>query len=63
MFLSTSNLNSDIATLDAIIDKINLTYILKFELPLSIAQYINSCLIFNNIHIDDSTIILDIKLN
>lgn len=36
IFLSTSNLNPNAAILD-IADKINLTDILKFELPLSIA--------------------------
>lgn len=63
MFLSSSDLNLDAATLDATADKKNLSYILKFELLLSIAQYINSCLIFNNNHINNSITALEIKLN
>ena len=42
---STSNPNHDAATLDAAADKENLAYILKFGLPLHIAQYINLRLI------------------
>ena len=62
MFLSISDLSPNAPTLD-ITDKANLTYILKFGLLLSVAQYIHSCLIFNDIHIDDFATVLDIKLN
>lgn len=63
MFSSTNDPNLDITILDEIADKVNLTYISKFELPLIVAQYINSCLIFNDIHINDSITASDIKLN
>lgn len=62
MSTSTSNLNLKAATLDAV-DRENLIYITKFGLPLNIAQYINSCQIFNEIHINDPTIASDIELN
>lgn len=63
MFLLISNPNLDTTTLDATINKENLTYILKFRLSLSVAQCIDFCLIFNNIHIDDSIIALNIEFN
>lgn len=62
-FFIKNNLNLDPATLDATPDKVNLTYILKFGLPLSIIQNINFCLIFNDIHINNLIIILDTKLS
>lgn len=62
MFLSISNLSLNATTLNAG-NKINLTYISKFRLLLSVALYINFCLIFNNIHIHNFAIKLDIKLN
>ena len=40
-----------------------MNYIEKFELPLSIAQYIDFQLILNDIYIDDPKIVSDIKLN
>ena len=36
---------------------------IKFGLPTNIAQYIDFCLIFNNIYIDDYIIASDIELN
>ena len=62
MSSSTSNPSPNIATLDAA-EKANPTYILKFGLPLSVAQHIDSCLILNDIHIDNPTTASDIKLN
>ena len=49
--------------LDIVAEKENLNYISKFRLPSNIAQHINSRLIFNDIHIDDSIIASDIELN
>ena len=63
MFLSINNLNSDTAILDIATDEINLTYILKFRLSLNVIQYIDFCLIFNDIYIDDFTTTSDIILN
>ena len=40
-----------------------MNYKKKFGLSLSITQYINSWLIFNNVYIDNPTIALDIELN
>lgn len=62
MSILKSNLNLEIATLD-VADRENLIYITKFGLPSSIAQCINSCQIFDNIHIDDPTIDSDIELS
>lgn len=59
----TSNPNINHAILDATSDKVNLTYISKFGLPSSVIQYINFDLIFNKIHINNFTIVSDIKLN
>lgn len=63
MSLSISNLNSDDVILDATIDKVNLTYISKFELPKSIPQYINLALIYYDVYIDNFIIALDAELN
>ena len=63
MFSSINDPYSNIAILNANKDKINLTYILKFRLPLSITQFDDFCLIFNDMHIDNLIIILNIKLN
>lgn len=63
MFSSTSNPNPKTKTLNITTSKNNLNYIKKFELHIDIAKYINSCLIFNDVYIDDLTIVLDIKLN
>ena len=62
MTSSTRNPSPNPATLDAA-DKANLTYLSKFGLSLSVAQHINSRLILNDIHIDDSATASDIKLN
>lgn len=43
--------------------KKNLNYIAKFRLSAGVAQHINSCLILNNVKIDDPTIMSDIELN
>ena len=61
--LLTNDLNFNATTLDAAVDKVNLTYISKFGLFLSIAQNINSCLIFNNIYINNPIIASNIKFN
>ena len=53
MFSSINKSNLNINTLNVAVDKKNLTYILKFKLFLSIALYINFCLILNNIYIDN----------
>lgn len=63
MFLSINDPYPNIAILNANKDKINLTYILKFRLPLSIIQFDDFCLIFNDMHIDNLITILNIKLN
>lgn len=63
MSSSISNSNLDNAILDATIDKENLTYISNFGLSSSVAQYIDSCLIFNNIHINELIITSDMELN
>ena len=41
MSLSIHKPNPNIAILDAALDKVNLTYISKFGLPVSIGQHIN----------------------
>ena len=61
LLISNPNLNT--TTLDAAAINENLNYISKSELFLSVASYINSHLIFNDIYIDDPTIALNIKLN
>lgn len=63
MSSSIINLNLKNKTLNTAIIKNNLSYIKKFELPISIAQYIDFYLIFNNVYINDLIIALDIKLN
>lgn len=63
MFLLTSNLNLNAAILDTIVNQKNLIYISKFGLSFNIAKYIDFHLIFNNNHIDDSTIVLEISLD
>ena len=61
---STSNLNTETSTLDAIAElRENINYIEKFGSPPSVALYIDSQLIFNDIQIDDPTIASDIELN
>ena len=60
--LSTSNPSPNAATLD-VAEKANVIYISKLGLSLSVAQHIDSCLILNNIHIDNPTTALDIELN
>ena len=63
MSTSTSNLNPKITTLDTTTIRENPSYLVKFGLPPSIVQYINTCLIFYDVYVDDSTAALDIKLN
>lgn len=59
-----SNLNAKTSILDITIElRENINYIKKFGLPPNVTQYINSRLIFNDIHINDPTITSDIKLN
>ena len=62
MSSSTSDPSPNAATLN-VVEKTNLTYISKFGLPSSVAQHIDSCLIFNDIHIDNPTTASDIELN
>ena len=59
----TSNHNSKITTLNAVTESENLNYISKFGLSANIAHYINSRLIFYDVHIDNPTIASDVKLN
>lgn len=47
----TSNYNSKITTLDTVIRRENLNYILEFRLLINIAQHIDSQLILYDIHI------------
>lgn len=63
MFISTSNANPKTTTLNVIRVRKNLNYIAKFRLPISITKYINLCLIFHTIYINDFIIVSDIKLN
>lgn len=64
MFISTSmNANPKTTTLNVITVRKNLNYIAKFKLLISITKYINLCLIFHTVHINDLTIVSDIKLN
>lgn len=63
MSLSISNSNFKTTILDIVTIKKNLNCIVKFRLFKSVAQYINFCLIFNNVFINDFTITSDIKLN
>ncbi len=61
---STSNLNVENSILDIVVElRENINYIKKFGLLPSIAQHINSQLIFNDVHINNSTIASYIKLN
>lgn len=63
MFLSpTSDYNFKITTSNTIAIKNNLSYIKKFELPISITQYINARLIVNDVNINNSRIASDIEL-
>ncbi len=63
MSTSTSNLNLETTTLYTTTIVENLSYLAKFRLPPSIAQHIDTCLIFHDIHINDPTTASDIKLN
>ena len=64
MFSSpSSNRNRKTTTLDAAAERENLNCILKFELPVSVAQHIDLRLIFYDIYIDNYTIASDIQLN
>lgn len=61
--LSPNKRSSEITTFDTTTEKENLNSISKFRLLTSVVQYINLCLIFYDIHIDDLIIALDIELN
>lgn len=61
--ISIRNPNFETTTLDAITIKDHLSYFTKFRLPSNIAQYINTCLIFYKVHINNSIITLDIEFN
>lgn len=62
MSSATSDCNSK--TLDAAIKlRKNLNYIEKFGLPVNVAQHINYHFILNDIHIKNSTIASNVKLN
>ena len=61
--LPPSNRNSETITLDSAAERENLNCISKFGLPTSNAQHIDFCFILNDIHIDDSTTVLNIKFN
>ena len=56
--------NAETSTLDAAADlRENMNCIVKFGLPPSVAQHIDSRLILNDAHIDDPTIASDIEFN
>lgn len=59
---STRNLNLKTKISNTIAIKDNLSYIAKFGLFASVTQYIDFYSILNNIHIDNSTTVLDMKL-
>lgn len=50
-------------TLDINTIRENLGYLTKFELPLSITQYINTYLTFYDVYINDPIMISDVELN
>lgn len=59
-----NNLNTKTSIFDITINLIeNMNYIMKFRLPTNVTQHINSRLILHNAHIDDLTIVSDIKFN
>ena len=60
---STSDPNPDTTTLNAAAVRENLNYIENFGLPPSVAQHIDTRLIFHDVHIDDPTTASDIELN
>ena len=62
MSLPTSDCNPEILDIAEELRE-NLNYIEKFGLLASIAQHIDSCFIRNDVHIDNPTIALDVKLN
>lgn len=62
MFNLISNYNSKTTILGIIIEKKSFNYILKFGVPVNIIYYIDLYLIFHNINISNSIIVLDIKL-
>ena len=62
--MSSPTSDCNLKTLDAAAEiRENINYIEKFGLPPSVAQHINSRLIFNDVHIDDPIIASDIELN
>ncbi len=63
MSTSTNNPNPNTTTLNAVTVRENLNYIENFELPLSVAQYIDIHLIFHDVHIDNLTIMSNIEFN
>ena len=63
MSTSTSNLNPETTTLETTTIRENLSYLAKFGLPPSVAQHINTRLIFHDVYIDDPITASDIELN
>lgn len=63
MSISTSNLNSNNTILNIVIERKNLNYISKFKLSLIVTKNIDLYLIFYDIHVKDTKIILDVELN
>lgn len=63
MSILTSNINSKTTTLDATTIRENLSYLAKVGLPPSIAQHINTRLIFHDVHIDYLTTASNIELH
>ncbi len=59
----TNNLNAKTTSSNTAAIKENLSYIKKFGLPAGVAQYIDSCLIFNDIHIDNPITASNVELN
>ena len=63
MSFLTNNLNAKKTSSNTAAISDNLSYIKKFGLSASVAQYINSCLILNNVHINNPTTAFNVKLN
>ena len=59
---STNNYNLETTTLDSV-KRENSKYISKFEFSISIAQYMDLCLIFYDIQINDPSTASDVEFN
>ncbi len=63
MSSSTNDLNAKTTSSNTVAIKENLSFIKKFGLLADIAQHIDSRLILNDIHIDNSITVSNVKLN